>query len=148
MARLLADQFPPCAVVEVDDLRRMVVAGEAAPWGPDEGARQTELAARNACLLMSSFKHAGFSVVASDVLLADAGAVYKACNLRPLIVHITATLTATEQRAATRTVYLSEEEFRRLHSTERGAVYADAQIDATDLSLDALTARVADLWAL
>jgi len=102
VARLLADQFPPCAVVEVDDLRRMVVAGEAAPWRPDEGARQTELAARNACLLMSSFKPAGFSVVASDVLLADAGAVYKAGNLRPLIVHITATLTATEQRAATR----------------------------------------------
>jgi len=43
--------------------------------------------------------------------------------------------------------YLSEEEFRRLHSTERGGVYADVQVDATDLSLDALTARIADLWA-
>lgn len=43
---------------------------------------------------------------------------------------------------------MSDEEFRRLRSTERGAVYADVQVDATDLSLGALTAWVADRWAL
>lgn len=124
----------------------MVVAGEAAPWLAGEGARQTELAARHACLLMASFRDSGFSVVASDVLLGLAGAVYRACNVPPLIVHVTAPLTTTQARAATRTVHLSDDEFRDLHGSEQGSKYADVQIEASDLSLAELTARIADHW--
>lgn len=98
VARSLAERFAPCAVIEVDDVRRMVVSGSVAPWEAGEGARQTELAARHACLMMGSFVDAGFAVVATDVLLADAGAVYAAGPAAPLVVHLGVTLDEARRR--------------------------------------------------
>ena len=40
-ARSLASTRPRCAVVEVDDLRRLVLTGAAAPWDGEAGARPT-----------------------------------------------------------------------------------------------------------
>lgn len=147
VARALARELPRSAVVEVDDLRRMVFAGGARPWEAGEGARQTHLAAQHACALMSSFRDAGFDVIASDVLLWDAGAVYEAHPVRPLIVQLTVSLDETLRRAGTRPVHLTGAELRHLHAAERGAAVAHADVDATDLSLPELVAVVAELWS-
>jgi hypothetical protein len=146
IARILAKRFAPCAVIEVDDVRRMVVSGAAAPWEAGEGARQTELAALHTGMLMGSFVGAGFGVVATDVLLAGAGSVYAAGPAPPLVVHLGVTLDEARRRAATRAVHLTDREFLRLYDLERGAEHAHVRIDATALGLDALTAAVIEAW--
>lgn len=146
-ARALAEQRPASALIEVDDLRQLVVAGAAPGWEGGEGARQTRLAAAHACALMSSFTHAGFDVVATDVLLWDSGPVYRGHPARPFIVHLRVSLEEALRRAATRRVHLTDEEFRRLHAAERGAEVADADVDATRLPLAELTATLSELWA-
>lgn len=146
-ARGLAERRRASALVEVDDLRQLVIAGAAPGWEPGEGARQTRLAAAHACVLMSSFAAAGFDVVATDVLLWDSGSVYREHALPPLIVHLHVSLEEALRRATTRRVHLTDQEFRHLHAAERGAEFADAHIDATELSLDELTQALAGLWA-
>lgn len=146
-ARALAELRQASALIEVDDLRQLVIAGAAAGWEPGEGARQTRLAATHACALMSSFNQAGFDVVVTDVLLWDTGSVYRRHAARPLIVQVTVSLEEALRRAATRRAYLTDEEFRHLHASERGADFADAEVDATRLTLAQLTATLAELWS-
>ena len=147
VARALADSLPASVVVEVDDLRQLVVSGASPGWECGEGARQTRLAAVHACMLMSSFSEAGFAVVATDVLLWDTGSVYRSHAARPLIVHLTVSLDEALRRAATRHVHLTDAEFRHLHACERGADFSHVELDATDLSLSELTATVAAIWS-
>ena len=147
VARALAGQHPRSALGEVDDLRRLVVAGAVAPWEPAEGARQTHLAAQHACALLASFAAAGFAAVATDVLLWDAGSVYREHPVRPLVVHLSVTLDEALRRAATRPGHLTDEELRHLHASEQGARVAHVAVDATRLTLSELTATVAGLWS-
>ncbi len=147
VARALAQQQVASALVEVDDLRRLVLSGAVPPWEPGEGARQTRLAAAHACELMASFTAAGFAVVATDVLLWDAGEVYRRHPAQPLVVHLHVTLAEVRRRAATRQVHLTVEELAHLHAVERGAEHAEVQVDATALDLAALTATVAAFWS-
>ena len=147
VARALADNQPLSVLVEVDDLRQLVVSGSARAWEPGEGARQTRLAAEHACLLMTSFLAAGFAVVATDVLLWDAGSVYRSSAARPLVVHLTVSLDEALRRAATRRVHLTDAELRHLHAAERGAESCDVELDTTGLSLPELTTSVAQIWS-
>jgi chloramphenicol 3-O-phosphotransferase len=146
VARALAEQRPRSAIVEVDDLRRMVQAGAVAAWASAEGERQTCIAARHACALLASFTEAGFDAIATDVLLGDAGAVYASAVPRPLVVRLAVSQDEALRRAATRPVHLTEQEFHHLHRCERGAEIADAQVDTTRLSLEQLTVVVEELW--
>ena len=146
-ARLLAQGQPASALLEVDDLRQLVIAGSAPAWAPGEGARQTRLAAAHACTLMSSFSAAGFDVVATDVLLWDAGSVYRDHPAAPLVVHVHVPLEEALRRAATRHVHLTDQEFRHLHAAERGAAFAEVDVDATRLTLAELTEVIAGLWS-
>jgi predicted kinase len=146
VARALVDRQPAAVLVEVDDLRQLVVSGAAPAWESGEGARQTRLAAVHACLLMSSFHRAGFAVVATDVLLWDTGSVYRSHAARPLIVHLRVSLDEALRRAATRRVHLTDAELRHLHAAERGADACDLELDATDLTVPQLTAALTDVW--
>jgi predicted kinase len=147
VARVLAEAQSASALVEVDDLRQLIIAGAAPGWESGEGARQMRLAAGHACLLMSSLTDAGFAVVATDVLLWDTGSVYRSDAARPLIVHLAVSLDEAFRRAATRRVLLTDGEFRHLHAVERGAEFADAQVDATRLTVAQLTVTLAGLWS-
>ena len=146
VALLLADLVPPCAVVEADDVRQLVKSGAAAPWQPGEGFRQTELAAHNAALLMTSFHDYGFNVIATDVLLGNAFSVYAGASVRPLVVHLQVTLAEAFRRAGTRRIFLSDDEFRLLHESEQGASVADVSVDTTDLSPEECAAQILGRW--
>jgi chloramphenicol 3-O-phosphotransferase len=96
---------------------------------------------------MSSFIAAGFDVVATDVLLWDTGSVYRDHAAAPLLVHVHVPLEEALRRAATRRVHLTDQEFRHLHAAERGADFADVDVDATRLTLAELTEAVGGLWS-
>ncbi|HEY8620973.1 MAG TPA: hypothetical protein VIM01_12970 [Dermatophilaceae bacterium] len=148
VALLLADSAPPCAVVEVDEVRQLVKSGAAAPWEPGEGSRQTELAAHNTALLMTNFHDHGFNVIATDVLLGDAFCAYADAPVRPLVVHLRVTFAEGLRRAGTRRVHLTDDEFQLLHESEQGASAGDVSIDTTDLSPEGCATQILRLWTV
>jgi hypothetical protein len=68
--------FERGAFIDADDLHWMVVSGQAWVTGPGkpispDTADQLRLRLRNACLLARSFKEAGFTAVAVDIIMGD-----------------------------------------------------------------------------
>lgn len=57
-----------CAVIEVDDLRQMLVRPHTPPWDGAEGLRQQRLGIVNASLMATTFAVDGAEVVIADVL--------------------------------------------------------------------------------
>ena len=56
------------AVVEEDDVRRLIVSGGAGPWQGPEGLAHQRLGVENACTLVRNFQASGFDVILADVL--------------------------------------------------------------------------------
>jgi predicted kinase len=147
-ARALAEARARCAVVDVDDVRRLVVSGGAAPWDGEEGRRQQHLGVRNACALAGRFVESGIEVVVADVLTPETLAVYRERLPGCLVVRLTVPLDEAWRRAATRAQWLTDEEFVALYEADAAAApAADHVLDVRDLGLDAQAATVADLWA-
>lgn len=66
-SRLLAKEFEQCALIEVDEIRKLIVKGEADPF-TSEGQEQLMLSAKNTALLARSYIDAGFSVIIDDCI--------------------------------------------------------------------------------
>jgi hypothetical protein len=103
---------------------------------------------RNACALAGRFVESGIEVVVADVLTPETLAVYRERLPGCLVVRLTVPLDEARRRAATRAVWLTDEEFVALHEADGAAApAADHVLDVSDLGLDAQAATVADLWA-
>ena len=140
-SRQLAATLQCAAVINVDDIRHLVVAGHAAPWDGDEGRRQQRIGIENACDLARRFTSASIDVVLSDVL-----------NRRLLphvvVVRLSIPLAKARRRATLRPVHLTGDEFERLHAFEAGNELAvDATVEVGNLSLDEQVHAVRQLWA-
>jgi hypothetical protein len=135
-AESLASARPRCAVIEVDDLRHLVLAGAVAPWVGAEGERQRLLGVRNACAVASNFMSDDFEVVITDVLTPDTVASYRDLLPGCVIIRLRAPLHETWRRAAGRQVWLTPTEFEALHQHDAShPPRADVTIDVTDLDM-------------
>lgn len=147
-AALLARRRPRGAYVDVDDLRQLVVAGSAAPWDGDEGARQRVLSAVNACALTRNLTDADFDTVIADVLDPTTAAVYRREIPSALVLHLRISLAGARSRAATRRVYLTDDEFTALHDADHTAPPdAEVVLDVDGLTIEQQVAAVAEIWA-
>lgn len=144
--RSLAEARPRAAFVDVDDLRQLVVAGHEA-WGVP-GAAQRALGAANACALARRFTGAGFDVAVADVVTPATAEVYRRELPGCLLVHLTVTPAEARRRAATRPVWLTDEEFDDLHRADAAdPPAADHLLDVTGWSPAEQRAAVDALWA-
>jgi hypothetical protein len=144
----LAAARPRCAVIEVDDLRQLVRTGGAAPWDGVEGARQRLLGARNACALAINFLSDNIDVAITDVLTPDTVATYRAMLPGCLVIRLSAPLSETRRRAATRHVWLTAAEFDALHNHDASrSPHVDATIDVTELNALDQTAAIERIWS-
>ncbi len=131
----------------MDDVRQFVVSGLAPVWEPD-GPRQMLLAVRNACALAANLRGDGFDVVLADVLDPATVAVYRERLPDVLVVHLVVPFEEARRRAATRPVWLTEEEFAWLHRRDaEDPPAADVRLDVADLDLAAQVAAVEEVWA-
>ncbi len=130
--------------MDSDDIRQLVVAGSATLWSGSDGQTQHVLAARNIAAIASNLHDAGYDVTIAEILTTDTLAVYQ--NELPdcFSIHLSITLEEAHRRAATRTVYLTPEEFDLLHELTATPPNVDLVIDVTDMSvheqIDALRA--------
>jgi hypothetical protein len=147
-ARALALARPQSAVVEVDDLRQLVLTGAAAPWQGEAGARQQLLGARNACALAANFLAADVEVVITDLVTSDTAALYRELLPGCLIVRLSAPLSETQRRSASRTRWLTSAEFVALHDHDSAhPPAADVTIDVTHYDVIQQTAAIERSWA-
>src|SRR5688500_1725013 len=65
------------AVVDVDDVRQLVVVGHAAPWEGAEGRRQQRVGVGNACDLARRFLSVGIEVILVDVVTPTTADLYR-----------------------------------------------------------------------
>jgi len=146
-AARLAAGLARAAVIDVDDVRHMVISGHAAPWQGREGQAQQRLGVDNSCGLARRFAQHGVDVVIADVLTADTTALYRDLLPGCLIVRLHLTLHEAHRRAGMRTIDLTDEEFQSLHAQDRNQPPpANHHIEVTRMSLDQQVAAVAALW--
>jgi hypothetical protein len=147
-ARALAAARPRSAVVDVDDLRQLVVGGAAAPWEGAEGRAQLLLGAANASALATRFTAAGFETVIADVLTPDSAAVYRDELAGCLLVHLRVSMEEALRRAATRTVYLTDAEFRWVHDQDAAhPPDADVVLEVDGWSVAHQVSTLEAVWA-
>lgn len=147
-ARSLALARPRCAVVEVDDLRQLVLTGAAAPWEGEAGARQRLLGARNACALAVNFLADDIDVVITDVLTPDSAVLYRELLPGCLVLRLSAPLSETQRRSASGHRWLTSGEFEALHEDDTAhPPAADVTIGVTDFDVTQQTAAIESAWA-
>ena len=144
----LAKALHRVAVIDVDDIRHLVVAGHAAPWEGDEGARQQRIGVRNACDLTQSFLDARIEVIMSDVLSPDTFQLYRERLPSLVIVRFRLPLIEARRRAMLRPVHLTDNEFDDLHAQEfANDLPADHIIDVEQMSLQEQSDAVMQVWS-
>lgn len=145
---LIASQLERCAVIDVDRVRLMVAQPHVPPWSGEEGMRQLRLGVDNACLLAHNFVKEGFHVVILDVLTTETAGIYrsKLVTLEHQIVLLLPTLEQSLQRNRERGQWLTDEEVRLLYAWEEQLYEYDRKIDNTDLSVEALVPKLAELF--
>jgi predicted kinase len=146
-ANLLARRCARAAVIEVDDVRQLVVSGAAAPWDGSEGLTQQRLGVDNACGLARHFHERGFEVIVTDVLTPETLQLYRQQLAQCLIVRLHVAPPEARRRAGTRRVYLTDAEFEDLHNQDRdNPPPVDHHLDVTSLTIEGQAAAVADIW--
>ncbi|MFJ4296878.1 hypothetical protein [Curtobacterium sp. NPDC089689] len=145
-ARALAAERERAAYIDGDDVRQLVVAGAATPWSGPEGTAQHELAARNTAALARNLEGAGFDVTASDVVTSEVLPVYREHLPRCFIVHLAVSVDGARDRAATRPVFITDEEFELLHRMTAVPPAVDLVLDVTGMTVDEQIERVRGAW--
>jgi predicted kinase len=147
-ARGLADDLTLAAMIDVDDLRQLVVAGHAAPWDGPAGLVQQRIGVGNACDLARRFATFGIEVVIADVLTPWTAELYRERLPSVMIVHLRISLAEARRRATQRPVYLTDDEFELLHRQQPSdAQLYDHVIDVDGLDLAAQVAALRDRWS-
>jgi len=145
-ARRLVEPLRRAAVIDVDDIRHLVVAGHAAPWDGTEGQLQQRIGVENACDLARRYLHWGIDVVLSDVLTSETAALYRHLLPSILIVQLRLPLAEARRRANLRPVYLTEDEFNALPALQANDLAPDHILEVASLSLGDQSHAVARLW--
>lgn len=146
VGRLVATRGQRRALVDIDDVRHLVISGHTAPWEGEEGARQQRLGVVNGCALAGNFVSHGIDVVIVDVLSEETASLYRELLPDPLIVRLSVDYPEALRRAQTRKVHLSWDEFRALHAQQTSLKAADVQVDTTHLSAQDTADRLMGLW--
>lgn len=145
--RALAEERPRAAYIDVDDVRQLIVAGHEAPWAGPGGRDQHALGARNASVLATNFLEADFDVTIADVLTPTTSRIYRDALPNCLIVHLEISLAGAHQRAATRTVYLTTDEFDALHRADaQSPPEAEVVLQVDGLRLEEQLNAIRRIW--
>jgi predicted kinase len=148
-ALALARSAPLGAMIDVDDVRHLVVAGHAAPWEGDAGRIQQQIGVENACDLARRFLKSQIEVVLADVVTQASAAVYRRQLEDLQIIRLRLPLDEARRRARLRPVRLTEREFQDLYRLDAASTFpVDHIVDVADLDPDGQAEAVRRLWFL
>jgi predicted kinase len=147
VAQAVAPLRRRCAVIEVDDVRQMLVHPHAAPWDGAEGLRQQELGVANAAQLAIAFAEDGADVVIADVVTNQTAALYRRAlgTYGVQIVHLLVTEAMARDRAAGRHYSLTDGQMHALHAAQVDFVDFDAQLDTSVIAVSDAALQVCEI---
>ena len=145
-AKALAIERDRAAYIDADDIRQLVVAGDATLWSGTEGQQQHILAARNVAAMARNFTHDGFDVTIADYLTTASLATYRHELPNCFIVHLQLSLAEARQRAKTRRVYLTDDEFDLLHEMIAVPPKADLILEVDHLTPEQQIRAIRTAW--
>lgn len=135
-------------MVDVDDLRHLVVAGHAAPWEGEDGRRQQLIGVHNACDLARRFHAADIEVVLADVVTDATAALYRQLLQDLQIIRLRLPVEEARRRARARPAGLTDQELRDLHDLDAAATFGvEHVVDVTGLDATAQADAVRRLWS-
>ncbi len=146
--RRLADERERAAFIDADDVRQLIVAGDATLWSGPEGRAQHLLAVRNAAALARNLGDAGFDVVIADVVPADALVAYRSELPDCLVVQLALPVEEARARAETRPTYLTDAEFELLHDLLASPPEVDVVLDVSGFTIDRQLDAIRGVWSV
>jgi tRNA uridine 5-carbamoylmethylation protein Kti12 len=140
IAPLLAQRLDRCAVIDVDQLRAMVVQPHTPPWQGEEGLTQLALGAANACILAANFNRAYFHVVILDVITNETVRIYRRQleELDHCIFLLLPTLETVLQRNRERGQSLTDAQVQLLYEWQQRLADVDHRLDTSELTAEAV----------
>jgi chloramphenicol 3-O-phosphotransferase len=134
-------------VIEVDEVRQMLVQPHAAPWEGAEGLRQQRLGVSNAVQLAISFAGDGGDVVIADVASNEMAALYRQAlgDQGVQIVHLRVSEALARDRAAGRHYSLTDGQMRALHAAQSDFVNFDFQLDTSVMAVSDAALQICEL---
>jgi hypothetical protein len=134
-------------MIDVDDVRHLIVAGHAAPWEGENGLLQQQLGVSNACDLARRFYAAGIEVVLADFVTSTTAALYRRHLQDVQIIRLRLPLAEGHRRARQRPVHLTKQEFDDLYHLDATATpLVDHVVDVALLDSSQQTEAVRRLW--
>jgi len=144
--RALAVERHRAAFIDGDDVRQLVIAGGTTLWSGPEGEAQLILAARNTASMGRNFVQAGFDLTVADYVTPRSLSVYRAELPDCLVVHLRISLQGARERAATRRVFLTDDEFDLLHEMIAVTPEVDLVLDVEHLAQHEQLAALRTAW--
>jgi predicted kinase len=136
------------AVVDVDDVRQLVVVGHAAPWEGGGGRLQQRVGVANACDLARRFLSVGIEVILTDVVTPTTADLYRWQLPNLQIVRLRLPIGQARRRAQLRPMHITEQEFDDLHALDADSnLHVDHVIDVGHLDVEAQTEAVRAVWS-
>lgn len=146
VATLIAGQRECCAIIDVDQVRWMLVQPHTAPWEGEEGKRQARLGVENSCLLATRFAAAGCDVLVLDFIWSFTLDIYREwlAPYKPRIVLLMPSLVETLRRNLERG-WLPAHEVEMLYTEMQSFSDYDDKIDNSDVAVEELALWLARL---
>lgn len=144
--RALARGRERAAYIDADDVRQLVVSGDETLWSGPEGEAQLLLAARNVSALARNFSQAGFDVTIADFVTDASLSVYRQTLPDCFVVHLQISIAGARERAKTRRVYLTDDEFTLLHRMITTPPDADLVIDVEGMTPEQQRQHIREAW--
>lgn len=125
------------AVIDVDDVRHMIVQPHLAPWEGEAGWQQHRFGAENSCVLAKRFADQGYDVVLLNVVGTELAALYRTAlqEYSFKIVRLLPRLDVAQARNDAREKGKMEPEIvARTHARSLEDFNPDLTIDNSDIS--------------
>jgi hypothetical protein len=139
VAPLIARRRQRCAIIDVDQVRWMLVQPHMAPWDGEEGKHQCRLGVENACLLARQFAADGCDVILLDFIWDYTLTIYRQSLelYQPKLVQLMPSLAETLRRNQVRG-WLPAHEVEMLYTAMQSFQAYDEMIDNTHIPVEAL----------
>ncbi len=144
---LRARQRDHCAVIDVDQVRAMIVQPHRAPRDGEEGWRQQRLGVLQTCRLATGFADGGWEVIILDVVSGRILPLYRQHldQYPSLVVQLLSDWAERRRRFLARGPALPDDEFAMIYREQATFTGYALQIDNTALPASDVVAQLAPL---
>ncbi len=148
VAECLGKRMYNCAVVDVDDVRHMIVQPIVDPWQQEEGARQRAIGVLNACAMARNFESQGFDTVLVDLLTDETAKMYRSAlgDLNFFVLSLLPTEQEINSRLLTRTDYLARGDTDWMYAQQAAFSDYDERLDNTLITPDEAATWILERW--